>query len=527
MKRSILLSIAFLCLFCSAAFAENFDVKDARRVLPKSEEYQLTYTHYSEGAIPDAYVFTKGSEKGFTIVSARGDEPLILGYSDDCDFDPSDIPPALQTILESYSTDVELAPSSRSDRPSIEPLCATKWGQGEPYNYFCPVIGSKKAVTGCAPTAMAQIMKYYNYPECGEGSNSYSYMYNGHSRGLSMDFSEVNFQWKYMTNTYGGVFFGTTSEFAVARLMQSCGIASEAIYNPEGTGTEIPMCLSALIKYFKYDKSLSIQFREWYEDVEWEQLVYDELAQNRPIWYYGANNAHETAHAFICDGYSSGGYYHFNWGWDGKYDGYYLLSALKPKLDFSDSQAMGIGIKPDECGEKNFDFSIRGKLQTDKQSYSLTGIGYYGSIKLRGHFASCCLLPSDVQVGIKIIDGKFTDYMSLTYANQLKCMDGFNELTIYSKNLPVGEYDVYPVARLKGSNEWKEMRYDIRYSNHLHFVVTKDRIDVTTPVSSIESVTVEDKAAVRYFNLMGVPVSNPENGVFIKVEGTKRSKVRL
>ena len=33
--------------------------------------------------------------------------------------------------------------------------------------------------------------------------------------------------------------------------------------------------------------------------------------------------------AFVCDRYN-GNYFHMNWGWSGSYDGYFLISALKP-----------------------------------------------------------------------------------------------------------------------------------------------------------------------------------------------------
>lgn len=48
---------------------------------------------------------------------------------------------------------------------TVGPLCASEWNQGYPYNMFCPSGNfSGYAPTGCVPTAMAQIMYFWQYP---------------------------------------------------------------------------------------------------------------------------------------------------------------------------------------------------------------------------------------------------------------------------------------------------------------------------------------------------------------------------
>ena len=49
-------------------------------------------------------------------------------------------------------------------------------------------------------------------------------------------------------------------------------------------------------------------------------------------------------------------------------------------------------------------------------------------------------------------------------------------------------------------------------------------IDIET---GIEDTMVDDNAPVEYYNLQGVKVANPENGIFIKKQGTKTTKVVL
>ena len=93
-------------------------------------------------------------------------------------------------------------------------------------------------------------------------------------------------------------------------------------------------------------------YKKW-SDAEWTAMVKEELDQQRPIMYGGASD--EGGHSFICDGYNSMNYFHFNWGWSGVGDGYFTLSNLKPgsggagggSYDFSEDQDVLIGIEPD------------------------------------------------------------------------------------------------------------------------------------------------------------------------------------
>lgn len=57
-------------------------------------------------------------------------------------------------------------------------------------------------------------------------------------------------------------------------------------------------------------------------------------------------------------------------------------------------------------------------------------------------------------------------------------------------------------------------------------IVYEDFIDVTKQ-SDIESVNTEDNAPAEYYNLQGVRVSRPENGLFIRKQGSRTTKIVL
>ncbi|MBQ2046166.1 MAG: hypothetical protein II260_03160, partial [Muribaculaceae bacterium] len=49
----------------------------------------------------------------------------------------------------------------------------------------------------------------------------------------------------------------------------------------------------------------------------------------------------------------------------------------------------------------------------------------------------------------------------------------------------------------------------------------------STEKSGIENIEINENGSVVYYNLQGVKVANPENGVFIRVQGGKASKVAM
>ena len=56
---------------------------------------------------------------------------------------------------------------------------------------------------------------------------------------------------------------------------------------------------------------------EW----EWQNMIYEELAEKRPVIAGG------DGHEIIIDGYRQGDFFHINWGWNGGSDGYFQLSV--------------------------------------------------------------------------------------------------------------------------------------------------------------------------------------------------------
>ncbi len=310
---------------------------------------------------PELAVFN-GSDGGWVMVSA--DERTagsVLAYSTDGSFQWTSAPDNVKSWVEDYQLQIDgldaaggdYAPAqvfAPSDSPDVAPLIKTKWGQNGPYNKMCPTDSrGLRSVTGCLATAMAQIVNYWQYDtDCERGIHT-----NVYYPECTVDYSESEYDWSNMRDTYSRVSYSTQEANAVAKLMYDCGVAVDMSYSSSSSGAyneSVPQALSA---FFGFSSRMQCCSRNSYSTSKWVSLLKNELDSKRPVLYSG--HSESSGHAFVCDGYDIryGGrepeyFFHFNWGWDGKDDGFFLLAALRPEegRDYSGSQSAVINIRP-------------------------------------------------------------------------------------------------------------------------------------------------------------------------------------
>lgn len=343
-------------------------IQQARRAVPGAAKLQYAYTAMQPDGLPAFYVFNKGEEEGFVIVSADDRAYTVLGYSDSGNWDENDLPDNMRAWLDGYKQEMESVDhisdyttqfANNSSYTPVNPICQTKWNQNTPYNSFCPSYQSGHAATGCVATATAQIMKYHAYPQHGVGSHSYKWANeNGDSITLSADFENTTYDWSNMLNTYGSTATQEQKD-AVATLMYQCGVACNMNYGKSSSATTSTM-VRELINTFSYDKSLRPLYKDYAgEDVLMDAIQADLLA-GRPVLVRG-RTVNDEGHAFVCDGIDADGLLHINWGWSGKSDGYFRLSALAPTSQgvggstsnkaYTEGVQIYTNIRPDAGGE--------------------------------------------------------------------------------------------------------------------------------------------------------------------------------
>ena len=305
---------------------------------------------------PAYYIFNAEDERGYVIISGDDKTDEILGYSTHGSFDAGNMPENVKAWLQSYTEQIAMletyVPQQNIEQnttqwPAIYPLVRTQWNQGEPYNAKCPLHNGNRSVTGCTATAMAQVMKYHEWPRTATPKIP-SYITTSENIRVST-LPSTTFDWNEMKNTYSSNDNGD----AVAELMRYCGQSIESDYSEYSTGAYTSDVVNALTKYFDYDQNIEQKYLFFYTLSEWESIIYNELKASRPVYHAGVSM--EGGHAFICDGYDGDGMFHFNWGWGGSYDGYYKLALMNPETGgigsgssdgYSYGQEIVIGIQP-------------------------------------------------------------------------------------------------------------------------------------------------------------------------------------
>ena len=298
---------------------------------------ELVYT----GAGEAFYVFNVGSHS-FVIIAGDDAHRPVIGYSDESAFDAANIPPALAYYLDGVAECIERMHQSvatpdvaaewnavmqhgrllsRSQRGTGY-FCTTKWNQTHPYNYCCPddPAGSGgHAIVGCLATAMSQLMRFWAYPAQGIGSHCY---YHSDYGEICADFGNTTYEWQDMPD----VLTNNSSEnekVATGTLCFHCGVTIDMGYGPDGSGGASAPIPGVMHTYFNYCDAIVQLRRNDFETEIWKAMVREQFDMGWPMYYGGCDNG--GCHAFVCDGYDDNDMFHFNLGWGGSSDGWYLI----------------------------------------------------------------------------------------------------------------------------------------------------------------------------------------------------------
>lgn len=460
-----------------------------------------------KGALNTWFAFNL-PQGGFAIVAANDVAQPLLGYSPTGSFDCDALPPALSYWLDIYSNEIATASINNISptkyrampRQAISPMIATRWDQGAPYNIECPLYNGKSTFTGCVATAMAQVMKYHEYPSKGNGA--VSYIWNGEN--LSLDFSTTTFDWSNMDNFYNAS-SSDASKSAVANLMKACGYAVNSVYGTVATNASVYLWAPSLINYFGYAPSSQPVNRLYYTLSQWEEMIYNSLKEGCPVLYSGIGAG--LGHAFVCDGYSSDGYFHFNWGWSGLSDGYFLLSALDPSAlgtgggagGFNSGQIAVINAKPNFDGaESNIEMGI---LDGAEISYSNVS----GNFTLTGGCMNLSNKPIEAKVGFEILSPNGDTYYAGT-TNSYATYELQNVTSSFARkttsNLPDGTYSVFPSFAFQkdDSEHWKRMLVPVNMKPYWTLTMLNGKGTLTPQSQNLEVSVTNFRATTAIHN---------------------------
>lgn len=299
----------------------------------EKEKYQRQWLYYASKAVPltDVVPMTRDdASEAFAYQNqccaqweAEGyDIYLLIAFMDSA---PSFISTSLknQIINEAYTYGTDqydgvlynslvLFKSDTYNSTTIGPLISTTWDQLDYYGYYIPYFTKKY---GCAPVAIAQIMRYWEYP------NSFNW-----SSMSSIGYDQASCYLKYQVGSV-------------------CGID----YDSNDFGANINQARTAFLS-FGYNHASIISHNS--------TTVRNNLNLGRPVYMRGNVAGNSSGHAWVCDGFredvcnisvvlkalqTKSSFYshdfgvvdteyyttfHMNWGYQGDDNGYYRDGAM-------------------------------------------------------------------------------------------------------------------------------------------------------------------------------------------------------
>ena len=473
MKKYLLSTYLVLFSFL-LTMAAPVDEQSARRIasdflrskmphLTRAASGELTraVTGVADGDSAGIYVFN--CDGGFVVISADDELPSVLAYGLKNSYDAQTAPPAMQAMLEAYNHAVNSTVKTRAAVPAhadISPLIKTQWNQNTPYNKYCATESGETCPTGCVATATAQIMYYHKWPE--------------------------TFNWDAMKTSYTSEDAGDAVE-AVAKLMADVGEKVYMQYGAESSSAnDMDACEALRIRY-GYSENTNYIERSCYTAKGWDEVIYNELAANRPVFYGGLSASSGqgiVGHAFILDGYQAKdgvGYFHVNWGWGGSSDDYFLISVLNPEQQYtggnagssgySFNQSALVGVEKGELSDaKSMRLCLYScTIKSDKGTYTRNSasenfpaiqlmLGVYNSTlpQEARHYDLAYALYKDNKL-VEIIDSISLD--KLTDSEALKYLYGGTFDTgsfAFGKDLADGTYQLRTLSRETGKSLWQQ-----------------------------------------------------------------------
>lgn len=487
MKNSILRYVGVLCVFCATSFlyANPISSTAAQKIVSSwtQTSYRRKPTFQSTSSaslvstpLQHVYVYNLGENGGYVIVSGDDEaRSLVLGYGDG-HIVWEDLSEQMQWWLSQYDEQIATYQAEGVHRQRTEmqtyvtpvnPLVKSEWNQRFPYNNACPRVNDSICLTGCVATAWGMICKYYQCPT--SVSFDYSYTWDKQkitrSGSVSSTYDYSKLRNKYSTSTTSAN-YGTAAERAeVAKLLSDIGNNVDMDYGPKASGANSLNALKKMVANYGYDCGARQIHRKFFDDASWEKMLRAEVAAGRVVEYNGTKPT-GGAHAFLCDGYDEVGKLHFNFGWGGVDNGYFITSAIT----YSSSQYAMIGIQPAKPGSvigtsmgAVSDFKVYTSGSTTQFMYDKN---YYTSV----HTACSVertICAENVATGMKT----YGTVKTSSYQNDGNYYPTSSSYLEHTVALTDGIYFFYPVYRTKGAAEWRKVDYAPGYQSYLKIQV--------------------------------------------------------
>lgn len=329
---------------------------------------------YVRDVSENVYLFRRGKEG--LVLPADDEVVAVLGEAEQADF--TDMPPHVEWWLRGYAADIAWQesrpmliedaseedaevdkPTASEPRKSIPYMVKTKWGQGSPYNNHLD-FGDGRCMVGCPAVMIGQIMHYWGGKGYRRGCTATTeYYWKGERYKVKALPPIAMFDYANLTTSKPK----TKEQIeAVATMLEHIGKAIKSNFDIDATWAQTDVYPPMMISRLRLGKTIRELQAVKVGETAFEEAIYQELLAGRPVGICGSNDSRAGSHAFICDGYNAAtNKYHFNFGWDGGYDGYYAMTAINLTKDYNYNarKKAVIGIQPEyKLGDANRDGNV-------------------------------------------------------------------------------------------------------------------------------------------------------------------------
>lgn len=245
----------------------------------------------------------------------------------------------------------------------------TKWGQGAPYNMYCP-----GPYTGCVAVAVSQILSHF--PVIG----NVSWSDNSSSGSATLHWNQIlNDCFKYD----GKLTLYDTPQSAneIAHLMRYLGVVLKADYKDTGTSISSKDAINWINDWTSLTAT---SLKEYNEN---EVFMGTNAFSNKIVYmrgnrgkkkFIGITIKYTGGHAWVADGSMTVrrksdsrlvNLFHFNWGWNGNCNGYFLAAVFDSSNPaIADSELPGYSNLLDEGTEGNYQYNVEYSIISNPNS---------------------------------------------------------------------------------------------------------------------------------------------------------------
>lgn len=220
-------------------------------------------------------------------------------------------------------------------------LLKTKWHQGYPFNKCTPYENGRQCPAGCVAIACAQIMQY-----CKKTADP---VFNGVSCSWNTMETVCNSNDIYSNNAT------TEAKEQVASFLIHIGKKSLCYirYHADGSGGYADGVVRTL-KHYGYS---SVRKTTGFGSKN-QSKASEMLRKGLPVYLNGSDYHNGGGHAWVIDG-EWNGHFHCNWGWNGKWDGYYAKHNYFPISSRAYLDNTDPGTTSDDRKNDNYDWNFR------------------------------------------------------------------------------------------------------------------------------------------------------------------------